>query len=79
MKHKRADMVTVALLNAFSQELYYGIDDPFNQVTSYGYAPAEAFIKELAQKYQSDLTFVGNGIELYHKPGSKHLVIALGF
>lgn len=66
-EHKRADAITVALLNAFSQEVYYGIDDPFNRITSYGYAPAEAFIKELAQKYQSDLSFVGNGIELYEQ------------
>ncbi len=63
--HKRADSVTVVLLNAFSKEVYYGIDDPFNRSTMFGYAPAEAFIKELAQKYQTALTFVGNGIELY--------------
>jgi tRNA threonylcarbamoyladenosine biosynthesis protein TsaB len=66
-QYKRADAITVALLNAFSQEVYYGIDDPFNKDISYGYAPAEAFIKELAQKYQSQVSFVGNGIELYEQ------------
>lgn len=62
---KRQDNITVALLNAFSKELYYGVNDPFNNATSFGYAPAEPFIKELAQKYEGACTFVGNGIELY--------------
>lgn len=64
-RYKRTDGVTIALLNAFSQEVYYGIDDPFTHVTSFGYAPAAPFIKELAKNYESALTFVGNGIELY--------------
>lgn len=63
--NKQKDGITVALLNAFGQEIYYGIDDPFNKSTTFGYAPAEIFIKELAQRYQTPLTFVGNGLELY--------------
>ena len=33
--------------------------------TTYGYAPADLFIKELAQTYENEVTFLGNGIELY--------------
>jgi len=63
--HKRPGNITVALLNAFSKEVYYGVHDPFASETSFGCAPAESFIKELAKRYESAVTFVGNGIELY--------------
>jgi len=63
--YRQDSRVTVALLNAFSQEVYYGIDDPFDKTTTYGYAQAETFITELSQKYSTPLAFVGNGIELY--------------
>lgn len=65
VQHKRADSVTVALLNAFSQEVYYGIDDPFKQSTSFGYAPAEPFLKELSERFTDNIAFVGNGLDLY--------------
>ncbi len=63
--HKNTRRVTVALLNAFCHEIYYGIDDPTTHTTTYGYAPADLFIKELAQTYEDEVTFIGNGIELY--------------
>ncbi len=63
--HKRPDGVTIVLLNAFSKEVYYGIDDPFNRDILFGYAPAESLITEVALRYQSDVYFAGNGIELY--------------
>ena len=70
--HKQIDRITIALLNAFGQEVYYGIDDPFERYTAFGYAPAETFIKELAQRYKSDVAFVGNGLELFDQSIHTH-------
>lgn len=63
--YKQHNQITIALLNAFSNDVYYGIDDPFNKQTFYGYAAAESLIKELATKYGSACFFVGNGNSMY--------------
>ena len=64
-RHKSDTMVTVALLNAFSHEVYYAIHDPAVNETTFGYAPAINFLEGLAKSSANPFAFVGNGIDLY--------------
>lgn len=59
--------LTVALLNAFCKEIYYGIFDPETQEISIGYAPAQEFIKNIADIFNGNITFIGNGVDLYRE------------
>ena len=68
--HKQ--FTTIALLNAFCQDVYYGIYDSQTKVTSINYGAAEAVIKELAETYQENVFFIGNGVELYKPTIEQH-------
>ncbi len=59
--------ITVALLNAFSQDVYYALYDPKSCIRSLGYAHAEKFLMLLKEQYQEPLTFLGNACPLYEK------------
>lgn len=75
-EHSQPAMVTVALLNAFCNDLYYGVDDPLtssSQRRRYGRASAEEFITRLAHEYTTPLSLVGNGVEVYKELIGKHL------
>lgn len=64
-KHTSPSQITVVLLNAFSQEVYYALHDPTANTIFYGYAPAEAYLKEISTKYAGPITFLGNGSTLW--------------
>jgi len=62
---------TVALLNAFSQDIYYALYDPKTETRSLGYAHGEKFLETLKERYHQDkgeqLIFLGNACPLYEK------------
>jgi len=64
-EYKQNDTVTIALLNAFCQEVYYAIADPALPEILIGYAPATSFIAQLAKEYTDNLVFIGNGALMY--------------
>lgn len=64
-EHHHKHYVTIALLNAFCQDVYYGIYDPQAKIISINYGAAENIIKTQAEKYQENVFFIGNGVELY--------------
>lgn len=58
--------ITVALLNAFNKEVYYGISKPENKTISIGSGPAIDVIQNIANQYSTgQIEFIGNGITLY--------------
>ncbi len=59
--------VTIALLNAFSQDVYYALYDPKTSIRSLGYAHGEKFLSSLKEQYSEPLTFLGNACPLYEK------------
>jgi tRNA threonylcarbamoyl adenosine modification protein YeaZ len=59
--------ITIALLNAFSHDVYYALYDPKSSLRSLGYAQGEKFLTLLKEQYQGPLTFLGNGCTLYEK------------
>lgn len=59
--------VTVALLNAFSHDVYYALYDPKTATRSLGYAHGEKFLSTLKEQYHQPLTFLGNACPLYEK------------
>ena len=63
-EYRKSDQVTIALLNAFCQEVYYAIADPQIPDPIIGFAPAEDFIQKLSRQY-TKVYFIGNGALLY--------------
>ena len=57
--------VTVALLNAFSHDVYYAVFDPHTTIRSLGYAQGEKFLHQLKSQYTEPLTFPGNACSMY--------------
>ncbi len=65
-EHAQENSITVALLNAFGHDVYYGIHDPSTGIRSLGYAPAEAFLQELQDQFKTrEVTFLGNACPIY--------------
>ncbi len=62
-ERKDTETVTVVLLNAFCQELYYAIAEPSVPI-QYGYENADKLIHELAHRF-TKVRFLGNGSEMY--------------
>lgn len=57
--------VTIALLNAFNQEIYYGIQD-HDKPYSTGYANINQFLQTITDKfYSTNIRFIGNGTQIY--------------
>ncbi len=56
---------TVALLNAFCEDIYYGILNSSSQSFHKGYAPVHAFLEKTSQAVRGDALFIGNGLERY--------------
>ncbi len=64
-EYKNPDTPTVAILNAFANELYYAIWDPENKTTTLNYAPTEELLENLNNKFDGQIIFIGNGTEMY--------------
>lgn len=63
--YKEEKYITVALLNAFCQEIYYAYYNPKTSESYLGYAPANSFLNDLEKSYTDKFKFIGNGTELY--------------
>lgn len=64
-QHSKTNSVVVGLLNAFGNDLYFGIAHQ-QKMHTIGYKPATALLHEIAQEYPNqDITFVGNGTTLH--------------
>ncbi len=63
--HRNESHITVALLNAFSHDVYYAVFDPETNIRSLGYAPGDQFLRDLKQQYSQPLTFLGNASVMY--------------
>ncbi len=57
--------VTIALLNAFGNDVYYAVFDPATNIRSLGYAPGEKFLLTLKEQYTQPIRFLGNACSLY--------------
>ena len=56
---------TIALLNAFNKDLYFGIKQQEKALTT-GWQEGTSFLKRLAQTHQTEpILFVGNGVPLF--------------
>ena len=64
-EHKNEDHpITVALLNAFNQEAYFGIDG--SEVRETGCRNAEQLLQELKKRYTDQkIRFIGSGVEVF--------------
>jgi len=59
---------TVALLNAFNQDVYFGISTPDLLYTEKGYKNVQVLLQELQATIPNQpIRFIGNGAELYSK------------
>ena len=56
---------TVVLLNAFANDIYYGLYDHTSNKRSLGYAPGKEFLTTLKQNYSGPITFLGNAYDMY--------------
>jgi tRNA threonylcarbamoyladenosine biosynthesis protein TsaB len=63
--HFSNQTVTIALLNAFCQELYYGIYNPFDDVLSFGSGRADHILDDISRTYTGHVNVIGNGVPLY--------------
>lgn len=64
-EHRSATRISVVMLNAFGNDVYYGIFDQQAGTKVLGYTAAEKFLSELKALYSHPLTFLGNGCQLY--------------
>lgn len=58
---------TIALLNAFCNDIYYGIYTYQTGAFHHGYAPAERFLSETSQILKDKIYFIGNGVALHEQ------------
>lgn len=56
---------TLALLNAFCNDIYYGLYKPETNSFHHGYAPADRFLEETVQNISGTVNFIGNGVKLH--------------
>jgi tRNA threonylcarbamoyladenosine biosynthesis protein TsaB len=66
------DYGTIALLNAFGNDVYFAIQYGTHEAI-YGYAPIDTFLANLDSYAIKKWYFVGNGAELYKDKISNHL------
>ena len=60
--------VTVALLNAFNNDVYFAIEQG-GEIIAIGYERIAVFLDQLYQRYpEQTIRFIGNGVELYSGP-----------
>ncbi|GAG14856.1 unnamed protein product, partial [marine sediment metagenome] len=58
--------ITVALLNAYSGDLYFGIDNQENGTREKGYAQATVFLSDLKTMFpEKKILFVGQAVTMY--------------
>ncbi len=58
---------TVALLNAFADDVYYGLYEHKSRQRSLGYAPGKEFLVKLKEQYSGQITFLGNAYDMYQE------------
>ena len=58
---------TIALLNAFNNEVFFGIQQLTSTEIITGYAPIKTCIANIQKTYTDPIRFVGNGVALYQK------------
>jgi tRNA threonylcarbamoyladenosine biosynthesis protein TsaB len=63
----RSEFITIALLNAFSKDVYYAVREKNNEIIAQGCAPI-AHLFELYPHHNEKILFIGNGAEI-HKSG----------
>jgi tRNA threonylcarbamoyladenosine biosynthesis protein TsaB len=66
-EHSTDQLTTVALLNAFSNDLFYAVKEADSKNISFGYAPGLEFLKKIKMYYKSQIKFIGNGVKLFSK------------
>lgn len=70
-EHKSCEYQTIALLNAFCEDIYYGIYNINNTINNVitGCSKYYTFLEHLKEKVKSDnikkIKFIGNGVNLY--------------
>lgn len=65
LEEHQAPKTTVALLNAFNRDLYFGIKDTSDSIKT-GWQEGISFLKSLAQtRAEEPLIFFGNGVPLF--------------
>jgi len=70
-EHTENQGVTVCLLNAFAQDLYFAITE--NKIITTGCKNSNIFLEELSKQFSDQtLTFIGNGADLF-KEKIKHI------
>lgn len=64
-EYSSEEHVTIALLNAFSNDLYFGIKEPGNEKISFGYDNAIELLNQIKLKCKNKIKFIGNGVNLF--------------
>ena len=64
-EHRTFTRITVVLLNAFGNDVYYGIFDQEAGTKVLGYAAGEEFLNGLKAQHSLPVTFMGNGCQPY--------------
>lgn len=59
------DKIILALINAFANNLYFGLYNPHNQKIILGYESAQNIFKNIQKNYKLPIIFIGNGTTLY--------------
>ena len=66
--HNETCPVTVALLDAYSKDVYFGIDYLQNPDYEKGYKNIDLFLSDLKHSFKSDkIRFIGNGVLKYRE------------
>jgi len=65
LKHLETSSINVVLLNAFGNDLYYGISTSTLSAPFFGCKNVELLLHEIARDFQSTINFWGNGAVLY--------------
>ena len=65
-EYNKPEHTTVALLNAYSKDVYFGFTHPESKKVLTGYDNIDNFLKEIHVQFPSEkLYFIGNGADLY--------------
>ena len=65
-EYRSTEVTTVALLNAYSKDVYYAIGLPSGELVDSGYDNIESFLRKTSGQFAGkSISFIGNGTELY--------------
>lgn len=72
--NKLDNSVTVAILNAYGSQVYFGISDGVSEQNILGSAPIEQFLTDISLNYKNKkIKFIGNGVTIYKEMINKFL------